>query len=91
MRYWAPNIIWTLRTGIDLSIALRRIDATRDDALALASDVHQRCLRLFGRGHPDTLAAAISLINIQRTLGQTERSADRGPGDDGSLPRCLRA
>jgi hypothetical protein len=77
---------WTLRTGIDLSIALRRIEATRDDALALASEVHQRCLRLFGRGHPDTLAAAISLINIQRTRGQTnearnlaEETRDRYP------------
>ena len=65
---------WTLRTGIDLSIALRRIRSTREDALTLAGDIHQRCLRLFGRGHPDTLAAAISLINILRTLGQTSEA-----------------
>jgi tetratricopeptide (TPR) repeat protein len=63
---------WTLRTGIDLSIAWRRIEATRGDALTLADEVRERCLRLFGEDNPDTLAAAISLINIQRTIGQTD-------------------
>jgi len=65
---------WTLRTGIDLSVALRRIEATHEDARTLADEVHERCIRLFGRGHPDTIAAAISLINIQRTLGQTSEA-----------------
>jgi tetratricopeptide (TPR) repeat protein len=62
---------WTLRTGVDLSIAKRRILATREEALVLAAEVRERCARLFGERHPDTLAAAISLINIQRTIGQT--------------------
>ena len=65
---------WTLRTGTDLSIALRWIDTARDDALILADELYQRCTRLFGRAHPDTLAAAISLTNIQRAQNQTEKA-----------------
>ncbi|HEV2371297.1 MAG TPA: FxSxx-COOH system tetratricopeptide repeat protein [Streptosporangiaceae bacterium] len=65
---------WTLRTGIDLSIALRRIGSTRGASLALAREIYDRCVRLFGQEHPDTLAAAISLINIQRTMGITDEA-----------------
>ena len=61
---------WTLRAQSDLSIALRRIATAYDDALELAIDVLERCTRIFGEGHPDTLAAAISLTNVQRTIGQ---------------------
>jgi tetratricopeptide (TPR) repeat protein len=67
---------WTLRTGIDLSIALRRIETTREDSYALSNEIHERCARLFGPSHPDTLAAAVSLINIQRTIGQTDAALD---------------
>ena len=62
---------WTLRAQNDLSIALRRIASAYQDALELATDVLRRCRTILGEGHPDTLAAAISLTNIQRTVGQT--------------------
>jgi tetratricopeptide (TPR) repeat protein len=65
---------WTLRTSIDLSIALRRIAISFEGALELATDVNNRCARLFGQGHPDTLAAAISLINVRRAIGQTDQA-----------------
>ena len=81
---------WTLRTQNDLSIALRRIATAYQDALELAEDVFERCTRIFGEGHPDTLAAAISLTNIQRTLGQispaltlAEDTVSRYPGIHG--------
>jgi tetratricopeptide (TPR) repeat protein len=67
---------WTLRTLNDLSIALRRIATAYNDALEMAMDVLQRCTRIFGEVHPDTLAAAISLANIQRTLGLTGEALD---------------
>jgi tetratricopeptide (TPR) repeat protein len=69
-----PEHYLTLRTGIDLSIALRRIATSYNDALELATDIYDRRTRLFGEWHPDTLAAAISLTNIQRTIGETEHA-----------------
>ncbi len=81
---------WTLRTLNDLSIALRRIATAFNDALEMATDVFNRCTRIFGEVHPDTLAAAISLGNIQRAIGLTgdalgiaEIIADRYPGIHG--------
>jgi hypothetical protein len=71
-----PEHYWTLRTLNDLSIALRRIAATYQDALELANDVLAKCTKIFGEGHPDTLAAAISLTNIQRTVGQVSEALD---------------
>ena len=65
---------WTLRAQNDLSIALRRIANAYQDALELAADVQRRCRTILGEGHPDTLAAAISLTNIQRTVGQTSEA-----------------
>jgi tetratricopeptide (TPR) repeat protein len=83
---------WTLRTQNDLSIAMRRIGTAYNDALEMAREVLQRCTRIFGEVHPDTLGAAISLVNIQRTIGRTDEAlalaktiADRYPaihGDD---------
>ncbi len=69
-----PEHYLTLRAAKDLSIALRRIATAYDDALELAWDVFNRCGRLLGAAHPDTLAAAISLTNIQRTTGQTDQA-----------------
>jgi tetratricopeptide (TPR) repeat protein len=63
---------WTLRTLSDLSIALRRIATDYSEVLEMATDILDRCTRLFGTDNPDTLAAAISLTNIQRTIGQTD-------------------
>ena len=41
-----------------------------------------------GRAHPDTLAAAISLTNLQRTTGQTADALELAQ-DGGDLPQCL--
>jgi Tetratricopeptide repeat/NB-ARC domain len=71
-----PEHYWTLRTATDLSIALRRIAGAHEDALELASDSFSRNRGLFGPGNPDTLAAAISLTNIQRTIGQTAEALE---------------
>jgi tetratricopeptide (TPR) repeat protein len=62
----------TLRAAIDQAIALRFLATSLEDALALAADTHSRCNALFGPGTPDTLAAAISLTNIQRTMGRID-------------------
>jgi tetratricopeptide (TPR) repeat protein len=58
-----------LRTATDLSIALRLTGTSHEDALDLAAETHERCKAVLGLGNPDTLAAAISLTNIQRTMG----------------------
>ena len=57
----------TLETAIDLSIALRRTRDTYDDALEFASAVYERSKGRFGASAPLTLAATVSLTNIQRT------------------------
>jgi tetratricopeptide (TPR) repeat protein len=59
-----------LRAATDLSIAMRRIPPDYDDALDLVTDTLERCRLRRGEQHPDTLAAAISLSNLQRTIGQ---------------------
>jgi tetratricopeptide (TPR) repeat protein len=69
-----PEHYWTTRTLNDLSISLRLMASAYDEALEVAKDVFSRCTRLFGTNHPDTLAAAISLTNIQRTLGLTDEA-----------------
>jgi tetratricopeptide (TPR) repeat protein len=60
----------TLRAAIDLSIALRRIPDGREEALDLARQVLELGRRLLGETSPGTIAAAVSLSNNQRTLGQ---------------------
>lgn len=64
-----PDHFATLRTTIGLSIALRRIAPARQDAMQLASEVLDTCQKRFGEGHPDTMAAAINLANVQRVNG----------------------
>lgn len=66
----------TLETGIDLSIALRRVPLAYDDALELAGLVYERSRRRLGPSAPLTLAAAVSLTNIQRTSGQVEEALE---------------
>ena len=65
-----PEHYLTLRMAIDLSIAMRRIPADHDEALELADVTLAQCRSRRGHRHPDTMAAAISLCNIQRTIGQ---------------------
>ena len=77
----------TLRAANDLSIALRRIPAAHGEALELAREVLDLSRRLRGEKHQDTMAAAISLSNIQRTVGLIDEAlvlaketADTYPG-----------
>ena len=60
----------TLRTAKDLSIAMRLSGVAYDEALELAREVRARDVRL-RPGRPDTLAADVSLTNVQRAMGQT--------------------
>jgi tetratricopeptide (TPR) repeat protein len=64
----------TLRSLLDLSIALRRIATSYEDSLEWAHSVYEQCRRLRGPNHPDALAAAMNLTNIQRTVGQTDQA-----------------
>ena len=65
---------WTLRTGKDLSVALRRYgELARAEEVAI--QVHDRCVRLFGLKAPDTLAAAMCLSNLWRTTDRIEEAA----------------
>src|SRR3569833_777921 len=60
---------WILRTGKDLSVALRRYgDIERAEEMALL--VQDRCARLFGLENPDTLAAAMCLSNLWRATAR---------------------
>jgi tetratricopeptide (TPR) repeat protein len=64
----------TLRTATGLSIALRRMATAPEDALQLAGEVYQLCRQLYGERSPDTMAAAVSLTNIQRAAGQAQQA-----------------
>lgn len=78
---------WTMRTLNDLSITLRLIASESEEALEMATDVFARCTRLFGTNHPDTLAAAISLTNLQRTLGNIDEAVSLAENTVNSYPR----
>jgi tetratricopeptide (TPR) repeat protein len=71
-----PDHYLTLRATTDLSIAMRRIPADFDEALELAGDTLERCRRRRGEQNPDTMAAAISLYNIQRAVGQITQAVE---------------
>ncbi len=71
-----PEHYLTLRAEIDLPIAMRRISADYDEALELAADTLDRCSRIRGEKNPDTMAAAISLSNIQRAAGQVAQALE---------------
>jgi len=62
---------WTLRTGRDLSIALRRY-GEYERAEEMAMLVQDRCVRLFGLSSPDTLGAALCLSNLWRATNRIE-------------------
>lgn len=63
-----PEHYWTLRTMKDLAIAQRRRGSDNREALETAQEVYEQCIRALGEGNPDTLAAAMSLCNILRTV-----------------------
>ena len=76
--YLGPEHPAWLQTAKDLSIAWRRFGEL-DKALETCTDVHGRYVRRYGLDHPDTLAAAMSLANVQRNNGQEQaRSRARG-------------
>lgn len=76
----------TLRTANDLSIALRRMPAAHEEALELARQVYDLSRQLFGEKNQDTMAAAISLTNIQRTIGQIDEALDLARSTVDSYP-----
>lgn len=69
-----PDHPRTLETAIDLAIALRRISITYDEALQFADTVYERSKRRFGASSPLTLAATVSLTNIQRTTDRVSEA-----------------
>ena len=82
-----PEHYLTLRAATDLSIAMRRIPSDYEDALEIATETFKQCKLRRGEWNPDTMAAAISLYNIQRVLGKTgpalelaESTAEMYPG-----------
>jgi hypothetical protein len=66
----------TLRAANDLSIAERRVANDYDRSLELANLAYEQFLRQFGESNPDTMAAAIALTNIQRTMSQIDRASE---------------
>lgn len=60
----------TMRAAIDLSIALRQIPDGQEEALELATEILDVSTRLFTEHNPGTMAAAVSLSNVQRAMGQ---------------------
>jgi len=69
-----PEHHLTLRAATDVSIALRRIPEAYDQALRLATETLELCRMRRGETNPDTLAAAISLSNVQCALGQIDEA-----------------
>ncbi len=62
----------TLRAAVTLSIALRRMGPTRDEALQLARNSYEQSRKRFGEQTPHTMAAAINLANALRVNGLLE-------------------
>jgi tetratricopeptide (TPR) repeat protein len=81
-----PDYYWTLRALNDYAIALRRSAVDMEEALERAREVHERSSRRFGEGHPDSLAAAISLANILRATGDAEAALELAEATVASYP-----
>jgi len=69
-----PEHYATLRSSIGFSIALRLTGTANEEALEIAKEVYDLCQQVRGKNHPDTLAAAVNLTNIQRTMGQIDEA-----------------
>ena len=59
----------TIRTATALSIALRRLASGRAEGLAMAEETHEVARKRHGEVHPDTMAAAMNLLNSLRANG----------------------
>ncbi|MEU5877395.1 FxSxx-COOH system tetratricopeptide repeat protein [Spirillospora sp. NPDC047279] len=64
---------WTMRTGRDQSITLRRLGEL-EEAEELVLQIHDRCVRILGLKHPDTLGTAITLSNVMRARGRLDEA-----------------
>jgi tetratricopeptide (TPR) repeat protein len=71
-----PEHYLTLRATTDLSIAMRRITAAGDEALELATSALKLSRRHRGETNPETMAAAVSLSNLQSALGQLDEALE---------------
>jgi tetratricopeptide (TPR) repeat protein len=80
--------IATLRSANGFTIAARRIPPAREEALQVARDTFELSSRLFGEGHPDTLAIAINLANLLRTTGNLEEALDLAERTVARYPRA---
>jgi len=63
-----PEHLSTLRSVNGYTIVSRRIPERRLEALDLGKKTLELSTRLFGEDHPDTLAIAVSVSNLQRTI-----------------------
>jgi tetratricopeptide (TPR) repeat protein len=81
----------TIRTATSLSVALRRIAAGREEGLQLAEETYELSRNRQGEIHPDTMAAAMNLINSRRTNGVTEAAMTLAEEVVGAYPRLYGA
>lgn len=65
-----PEHLSTLRSVNGYTIVCRRLPDKRLEALELVKTILDLSSRRFGEGHPDTLAIAVSLSNLLRTISQ---------------------
>jgi tetratricopeptide (TPR) repeat protein len=65
-----PEHLGTLRSVNGYAIVSRRIPERRLEALELSRVTLEMASRLFGDAHPDTLAIAIGVSNLLRTIGE---------------------
>jgi tetratricopeptide (TPR) repeat protein len=66
----------TLRAGNGHSIALRRIEPLREAALQIAEEIWAMARHRFGDTHPEAMATAVNLVNIQRTNGLVQEALE---------------
>ena len=81
-----PEHHLSLRAATDLSIPMRRIPADYEEALDLAASTLERCRRRRGELNPDTMSAAVSLSNIQRTMGQIAQALELAESTANAYP-----
>ena len=66
-----PEHLASLRSANGYTIVCRRFPDRRLEALEIVRAIHRSSIRLFGESHPDTLAIAISLSNLLRSISET--------------------
>jgi tetratricopeptide (TPR) repeat protein len=66
----SPEHLANLRSTNANTIVCRRIPELRLEALATSRDIYNVSTRLYGENHPDTLAIAVSLSNMLRSISE---------------------